>query len=296
MGSLAIVKKFKEFGLSPYETKSYLSLLEKDTLSVTEVAKLAQIPRTNAYEALEKLLTKGFCVSRPGKIRKFSAVDPASLENNAVEVLDKIFESKLSKLYEEQDSILAEKKAAREGVTDLIDELAPLYKSSRTNGSPLDYIEIIKDSFQMHRKFLELIDRAKHEILIFTKPPYAGPRKVLEEQTEKQSKPLRQGITIKSIYEIPGEKEEFEWWYNDIDFAAGKGEESRVIKELPMKMVIIDEKLVMLPLIDPVSTGTSFTAQIVEHASLAKGLKILFETMWERADDYLAFGKVMNNK
>lgn len=303
MGDMVIVKRFKELGLSPYETKSYLSLLEKDTLSVTEVAKLAGIPRTNAYEALEKLLTKGFCVSKPGKIMKFSAVDPESLEEKAVEVLDKTFEDKLNKLYRERDAILSEKKAAREEVVNLIDELTPIYKNSRTNGSPLNYIEIIKDPYQIQQKFIELVGGAESEVLIFTKPPYTGTRKVLEKQTKNQTEPLRRGVTIKSIYEIPKSKGELEWWdndlkswYDDIDYAANQGEHSRVIAELPMKMAVIDEIIVLLPLKDPVATDTSFTTQVVEHASLARGLKILFETMWDRAVDYLAFRESLKNK
>jgi hypothetical protein len=42
----------------------------------------------------------------------------------------------------------------------------------------------------------------------------------------------------------------------------------------------------LLALEDPVSDERSFTTQIVEHTSIAKGLKILFETLWEKADDY----------
>lgn len=296
MGNSVIEKRFRELGLSSYETKSYLSLLEKDTLSVTEVANLAKIPRTNAYEALGKLLTKGFCVSRPGKIMKFTAVDPALLEKKAVDVLDQTFESRLNKLYEEQDAIFSEKKAAREGVANLIDQLIPLFKSSRANGDPLNYIEIIKEPYQIHKRFTELTGEARHEILIFTKPPFTGPKEVLEEQAEKQAEPLCQGITIKSIYEIPGENDDLKWWYNSIHLAAKRGEKARVIRELPMKMAVFDEKTVMIPLKDPLTTDTSFTAQVVQHASLAKGLKILFETMWERAEDYQAFWELLHNR
>jgi hypothetical protein len=42
----------------------------------------------------------------------------------------------------------------------------------------------------------------------------------------------------------------------------------------------------MLTLEDPVSERTSLTTQIVQHRTLAKGLKILFQTLWEQAEDY----------
>ena len=310
MNKTIILKRFKEIGLSPYESKTYLSLLGKDILTVSEVSKIAGIPRANSYEALERLMARGMCVSKPGRIKRYSATDPLLLRDKFVDEIDKTMEIEMANLnkkekniiekYEtskkaelsglsiEEKEILEKNKAAKENIGNMIEELRPQYNSSRSNENPLEYIEIIKEPHQIHKKFIELTGDAKHEILIFTKPPYTGPRKVLEEQAEKQAEPLRQGITIKSIYEMPGEKDELEWWYNVIDVAARRGEKARVIKELPMKMVVFDERTVMLPLKDPLTTDTSFTAQVVQHASLAKGLKILFETMWERAEDYHA--------
>lgn len=287
MGDSVMIKKFKELRLSPYETKSYLSLLEKDTLTVTEVARLAGIPRANAYEALEKLLTKGFCVSRPGKIRKYSAVDPASLEKKAVEVLDESFEGKLNKLYEQQDAMLAEKKAARESVANLITELNPLYKNSRSNENPLEYIEIIKDSFQIHKKFMELVGETKEEMLNFVKPPYVGNRKMQEEQVRQQADLCENRIIeIRAIQEIPQTKEEIQYNLEYLLRYSKGSDETRVIKELPMKMAIFDEKIVMLPLKDPVSSVNSLTTQVVEHPDLAKSLKMLFYHLWEQAEDF----------
>ena len=286
MGNSVIVEKFKELGLSSYEARSYLSLLEKDTLSVSEVARLAGIPRANAYEALEKLLAKGFCISRPGKIRQYSALDPSILEEKAILLFDNHFEGELNKLYEKQDQVLTEKKAARKRLADLTEELTPLYRNSRSNGNPLEYIEIIKDPYLIHKRFMALVDEVKEEILVFSKPPFSGPRQKLKEQYNQQAELLQRGIRIRNIYEIIGEKDEIEWWYDSIDTAAKLGEEARVSKDLPIKMAIFDERIILLPLIDPVSSGISFTSQVVEHASLARGLKILFDTLWERAEDY----------
>jgi hypothetical protein len=42
----------------------------------------------------------------------------------------------------------------------------------------------------------------------------------------------------------------------------------------------------LLALEDPVSKELSLTTQVVEHRALANGLRILFDVMWEKADDY----------
>jgi hypothetical protein len=56
-------------------------------------------------------------------------------------------------------------------------------------------------------------------------------------------------------------------------------------------MMIFDEKIVVFILEDPIHHKPSRTTQIIEHRSLARSLKILFETIWERADDLEMFKK-----
>lgn len=291
-----IFKRFKELGLGTNEAKSYISLLERDTMSVAEIARHAKIPRANAYEALETLLAKGFCISRPGKIRQYSALDPELLYEKATQLIDYHFEGEIRKVRDQQEQILQEKKAARDRLANLARELKPLYHSSRSNVNPMDYIDIIKDSFLIHKKFIELIGEAKQEVLVFSKPPYTGSKEVLKEQTEKQMEPLKAGVTIKTIYEIPSDPDEIGWWYDDIVQSVKMGEKARVMKELPMKMVVVDEEVVMLPMEDPVSSGTSFTAQIIRHRGLAKTLRLSFESLWEAAEDHTVIQDLLTHK
>ena len=138
----------------------------------------------------------------------------------------------------------------------------------------------------MHKTFMQLMQDAEKEALVLSKPPYSGVKQRLEEQAEGQVAPIRRGLDIKCIYEIPKEKKEIEWRYKIIRRVAKRGEKARVIKELPMKIAIFDERIVLIALVDPVSGETSFTTQIINHGDLAKGLKILFNTLWEQAEDY----------
>ena len=290
MNTPLTLSTLKNMGLSSYEAKIYLTLLERDTLTVPEISKLAEVPRPSAYEALDKLMSKGMCISKPGHTKKYSASDPTVLQERFFMEAEKSMETELQQLEnsfkEKQKEILEKNSSLKQNIGNLIQELRPQYQNSREATSPLDYIEIIKDRYQFHKRFMQLADEAKEEMLAFTKPPYTGPKQRLTEQTEQQAQLLRKGLKIRVIYEIPQDKEEFEWWFNDIDANVKYGEEARVIKELPMKMVIFDSRIVLFALEDPISKQPSLTAQVIEHAALAKSLKITFETFWERAEDY----------
>ena len=63
------------------------------------------------------------------------------------------------------------------------------------------------------------------------------------------------------------------------------GEDARFVPELPLKLVIIDERYVMFGMEDPVLGGSDLTMVVVEHPSLAATLKIAFDTeLGARAD------------
>jgi hypothetical protein len=53
-----------------------------------------------------------------------------------------------------------------------------------------------------------------------------------------------------------------------------------------MKLAIFDEKTVIFTMEDPLLKKPSVTTLIIQHRSLAKTLKILFNSLWEKAADY----------
>jgi sugar-specific transcriptional regulator TrmB len=281
-----ILKRFKEIGLKPSEAKTYLSLLEKDTLTVSEVSRIAGIPRPNAYQALEELMSKGLCISKPGDTKKYSASDPALLVEKFHMQADEAAERELQNLTEKEKLILDRSNVAKENITNLMKELRPQYETSREKTNPMEYIEIIKDPYQIHKRFMQLVGEAKEEILVFTKPPFSRPREKRDEHLDQETEVLKRGIRGRCIYEIPTDEDEGRWLCEHIKGAVRAGEEARVLKDVPMKMAILDSRIVLFALADPVSKEPSLTSQIVEHRDLARSLKILFDSLWEKAQDY----------
>jgi sugar-specific transcriptional regulator TrmB len=285
-----ILKRFKEVGLTSYEARSYLSLLERDTLTVAEVSKIAEIPRANAYEALEKLMAKGMCIAKPGETKRYSASDPALLEGRFLGQLDQATKMKIQNLKTDVETkekqILEKAEGVKTNIAQMMRELRPRYEDSRLETNPLDYIEIIKDPYQIHKRYMELLKNLREEHLAIVKGPFTGPPEKLKEQIDIAVDILKRGISFREIWEPPGDHPERRWLREFMECLVKHGAEVRIAEVLPMKTTIFDSRIVVFALADPVSKQLSLTSQITEHPAFAHSLKILFEFLWGQAQDY----------
>jgi sugar-specific transcriptional regulator TrmB len=278
-----ILKDFDKFGLNSYEAKSYMSLLERNRLTAVEISRIARIPRAKVYETMENLTARGFCQTIPGKVKKYSAVSPAALKDIFVQLEREKLEGKLEKLRNEIKLKEQELSARIKSADNLVKKLTPLYEASRSENDPLDYIEIIREWTQLQNRICQLIDSAEKEVLVFSKPPALDSRDDILQQIEMEKESLERGVVSKCVYEIPKNEEQKGWLWEYITLATAAGEEARVIDEIPIKMMVFDRKIVVFTLEDPLLHKPSATTQIIEHRSLAKGLCILFETVWNQA-------------
>jgi sugar-specific transcriptional regulator TrmB len=281
-----ILKDFDKFGLNTYEAKSYLSLLERNRLTAVEISRIAGIPRAKVYETLENLTARGFCHTIPGKIKKYSAVNPSAMKEIFVQMEREKLELKLDKLRDEIKQKEQELTGKIKSADNLVKKLAPLYERSRSEHDPLEYIEIIHEWNQLQSRICQLIDSAEREVLVFSKPPSLDSREMILEQIDLEKESHKKGVISKCIYEIPKTEEQKRWLHEYIRLATESGEEARMIDEIPMKMMVFDERIVVFTLEDPILHKPSSTTQIIEHSSLAKSLKILFETVWNQAKEY----------
>ncbi len=246
-----------QLGLTSYESKAYLALMRRDSATAADVARLARMPRQRIYDVLATLVQKGLVSHRPGQPAKYSAVSPEF----AIERL-------LLNRREELDRLERES-------GELLETLAPAYAAGRRERDPLDYIEVLRDQAAINERFGQLQEGIQREILVFTKPPYAKPAQENVEGLEVSHK-----HSARSVYEYSA--------LDDADFAAGirrfieAGEEARFVEELPLKLVIIDEAIVMFGMQDPVGGPSELTIIVVEHPALATLLKIAFDAMWSR--------------
>ena len=272
------VEKMKRFGFAEYESKCYLSLFEKEALSVNEITNLTGVPRSSIYGVMKKLLTKGLCVALPGKVTKYVAANPDSLKDNLLESIDE----------------------SKKIVEDLTSNLETLFNGSRGNGDPLEYIEILKNPSVSHRRFLELSNQTQREMLGFVKAPFihragAEAMDLKNEQHTSNFGAIKRGVAQRSMWEFDAVKHELvpffkKYWRNYSGM-------TRVTERLPVKMVVFDRQFVLYQLEDPVPGKPSLTSLVTKHRALAEAFVGLFEYHWEKGiplEEFLATEGIIN--
>ena len=246
-------------GLTSYEAKAYVALLRRDSSTAAELARLAGVPRQRIYDVVGTLVEKGLASSRPGQVVKYAPTAP----DVAVAHLLDGHRRQLDELERDAERVVA--------------ELAPTYEAGQEHTDPLEYIEVLRDRRAINERFEELQAQMKREILVFTKPPYAKPPQENVEGIEVTRKHDARAVYELSVFDDPEVAD-------GVRHFVEAGEDARFVPELPLKLVIIDETIVMFGMEDPVASGPrgdNLTIVVVEHAQLARVLKIAFNAVWE---------------
>jgi HTH-type transcriptional regulator, sugar sensing transcriptional regulator len=255
-----LIEQLQYLGIPRREAEVYIALLQKKEFTAPEIAEITSVSRTKSYEILQNLVKKNLCnQSYLNGAKVFSSVDP------------KIVIENIKSDYEKKKNI----------ANDLKRNLSQLYKVIENIGT-LDYIEVLNDPRQIRERWLSIQGNTKKELLIFTKPPYTSP---LEANLKAEAKVLKKKIIDKSLYEYNGinSSSEINNFIKKIESYQKIGEESRIVKSLPMKLAISDETITMLALTDRVSMKPSITTMIIDHPNFAIAQKKVFESYWVNA-------------
>lgn len=243
-------------GLTSYEAKAYLTLIRRDSFTAAQVARQSGLPRQRIYDVLGSLVQKGLAVARPGTVVKYAATAPEL----AVDQL----------LSTHRDDLTRMERDARQMVADL----KPAFEAGQSQTDPLEYIEVLRDRRAINERFAELQAAVKEEILVFTKPPYATPPQENVEGLKVITSHEARSLYEYSVFDDPAVM-------GGVQRFVEAGEDARFVPSLPLKLVIIDETIVMFGMEDPVAGSSDLTIVVVEHKSLAKVLKTAFNAIWE---------------
>jgi sugar-specific transcriptional regulator TrmB len=249
-------------GLTGYEAGAYLALTRRRRATGADVARVAGLPRQRIYDVLDGLVTRGLATVEAGRPARYTAVAPDA----AVGALLAARRAALDDL--ERDAAAA------------VERLMPPYHAGRDETDPLDYIELLREPAVIAKRFAELEESVEREILVFTKPPYA----IEPAENVAGLQLLDRGIQARSVYEraLYDDPPQVEAVRRFVE----AGERARVVDELPLKLVVIDERIALFTMEDPVAGPPGLTIMVVEHPALARLLKLAFEHVWDSGEDF----------
>jgi HTH-type transcriptional regulator, sugar sensing transcriptional regulator len=246
-------------GLTGYEAHAYLALTRRGQATGAEVSRLAELPRQRVYDVLSSLVERGLAVEAPGRPTRYSAAAP---------------EVALPQLLAEHRERVGQ---LERDLAETLTRLTPVYRAGLRENDPMNFIEVLRGPALIATRFAEYEASAEREILVFTKPPYA----LEPAQNITGLELLRRDIEARSVYERsicehPAHVAAIE------EFIAA-GEQARLVEELPVKLALIDERVALFTLEDPVAADPELTIVIVKNAAWVSLLKIAFEAIWARA-------------
>jgi len=136
-------KVLHELGLTQYETRAYLALLEKGVLTASQVSESAEVPYSKIYEVLTSLEKKGWLKIERGRPSKYYPKSPSEALEAA-----KLRLEEMTRSWEQA----------------ILTELQPLYEKQGIREKP--DIWILRGEFSILAKLKETLDKAKSEVMI----------------------------------------------------------------------------------------------------------------------------------
>lgn len=239
-------------GVAPEEETAYRELLRHPGSTVAELARRLGEGAESVCRRVRRLEDLGLVsrsVAEPdrlGPVRPDVAVDVLAARRRA------------------------ELEQAQAAARDLVAEL-----QAPERLRPESVIEVLAGRSAIAARFAQLVQTAREELLVLDRPPYVADYG--ESDPAVQTK-LAAGVRVYGIYS--GESLEHGTGTEEAYRAAEAGERSRVHADVPMKLVIADRSVALLPL-SLAAPGES--ALVVRSSALLDALQRMFWLLWEQA-------------
>lgn len=245
-------------GLEPPEWRAYHVLMRLPTATAGELAERLGVGLAEVSTTLAALLRRGAVSRTPDDPHRWRAVPP-----------DLAFGPELRR---RQRSLAV--------IEEAVDRLSAEYRNQLALRGTGDLIEVVFGE-AIAPRVQELQRKAGEEVCAIVKTPTFAVE-ARENQAERDG--LAAGIAFRTIYprevlELPGDPFE-------LAESVRLGEQARVVAETPLKLIMVDRSVAVVPVLPAESTEPS--ALLVYPSGLLDALVALFETMWATATPLLA--------
>jgi sugar-specific transcriptional regulator TrmB len=250
-------------GLDSAEEQAYRLLVAGGVAAVDDLLPEAGLARAELAAALAGLVGRGLATAQPppagdGPVR-FAAAPPAI-------ALAGLLRSRHDDLRAAELAIAA---------------LAETYRSASAGRTAADVIEVITDVDAVRHRFAQLQEAAREEVLSLVVPHLSV---VPHRENAAGDECLRRGVRYRAIIDRrvldpPGV-------IDDVVASAAAGQEIRVVDRVPVKAVIVDREVAMLPLRH--NQHTAAASVLIHPSGLLDAMLAFHDVLWERGYPLLA--------
>jgi sugar-specific transcriptional regulator TrmB len=150
----SVMEKLRQVGLTEYEAKAYLALLNTHLCTATQVSDKSGVPRTKTYATLESLAQKGWVRILSGVPLLFKAVNPMLVFESVKEDYAKFLDAVQVTLTEKVNNNMCEKFVIKRfdiGLEGLKEEMKKA-KTVEINNATVDFIKKTNNAFRSDAK------------------------------------------------------------------------------------------------------------------------------------------------
>ena len=243
-------------GLEEDEELAYRALIEVASSDSADLAGRLNRPQIEMDRLLTSLEQKGLAARSGGCDHLFVASPP----DVALRAL----------MVQRQEELRA--------ASAMMGSLSERYRSSRTERSVGELIDVIHGPAAVVQRFQQLQDGARFEVATFVRAHVAY---VSVEANSAEDVAVARGVKYRIVVERdalnrPG-------YVADCESALENGEEIRVVSKVPIRLLVVDREIALVPTESRSAEGPSSGALLVHAGGLLEGLLELFERVWREA-------------
>lgn len=290
-----LVPLFHQLGLNLYESKAYATLLAKGHVSPRELGGLTSIPQSRTYDTLLSLKGKGFALTTPSSsMAVYTAADPSKLLSSLYSKKRKEIQEQMIKLHEETERKL---ETLYDVYSQALEKVASL-SEQRPAQIATEPVFVIEGNDNIENAMLTMIGKAEKEFLRITRPPSIGkwmfdPFYFTKGRTSGRLNEARErGVAIRTL-SLPSEIPSLLGLHIEVE----EFKERRYLDkadDIYEKFILVDERIALLNLRDPVSKTFGSIALMIESKPTCSILKQHFEVMWKKGNNVSNIVKRMN--
>ncbi|MEV0578609.1 LuxR C-terminal-related transcriptional regulator [Streptomyces sp. NPDC050392] len=176
---------------------------------------------------------------------------------------------------------LAERRERLQRAELAVEDLVETYRLGSMGRAQRDLVEMVEGRDAVRSRYVQLQLSARHSIEVFV----TGDAQVVGPENTRESTVLRRGVRLRAVIDqrflsAPHNGDQ-------LDESLADGVQVRTVKEVPLKLIVCDGEVAMLPLH---GRGADVNPSLVLRGGLVNVARSLFDVVWERARPYGATG------